>query len=146
MVSAWADNPGCRGCAADRALADDNTEITLGWAAWFDLAECRVTAGVCELLAAEHNPARTENAITLIERGTADRVGSRAFDQIALWRGCARLSAVTAVRGRLRVRRRVRASGRSTRVEVVVEPIRVSARADQPEVATAAALHPPYNG
>ncbi|MFH8873719.1 hypothetical protein [Streptomyces griseus] len=73
--------------AAEQNLADDNTETTPGWAAWFDLAEFRVTAGVCELIAAEHNPARAGNAITLIEHGTADRpaerVRSRAFDQIA---------------------------------------------------------------
>ncbi|WP_405191703.1 transcriptional regulator [Streptomyces anulatus] len=76
--------------AAEQALADDNTGITPGWAAWFDLAEFRVTAGVCELIAAEHDPDRAAKAITLIERGTADRpaerVRSRAFDQIALAR------------------------------------------------------------
>ncbi|MEV7053318.1 hypothetical protein [Streptomyces anulatus] len=64
--------------AAEQALADDNTEITPGWAAWFDLAEFRVTAGVCELIAAEHNPARARNAITLIERGRpARRTGTQ---------------------------------------------------------------------
>lgn len=76
--------------AAEQALADDDTETTPGWAAWFDPAEYRVTVGVCEFIAAEYAPDRAGNAITLIERGTADRpaerVRSRAFDQIALAR------------------------------------------------------------
>ncbi|MEU5331409.1 transcriptional regulator [Streptomyces parvus] len=76
--------------AAEQALADETTETAPGWAAWFDLAEFQVTSGVCEFIAAEHAPARAANAITLIERGTADRpaerVRSRAFDQIALAR------------------------------------------------------------
>ncbi|MCY0930970.1 transcriptional regulator [Streptomyces sp. H27-H1] len=76
--------------AAEQALADEDTTTTPGWAAWFDLAEFRVTAGVCEFEAAEHAPTRIGNAITLIEQGTADRPAdrarSRAFDQIALAR------------------------------------------------------------
>ncbi|WP_330334791.1 transcriptional regulator [Streptomyces sp. NBC_00536] len=76
--------------AAEQALADEDTATTPGWAAWFDLAEFRVTAGVCEFEAAEYAPDRVGNAITLIERGTAERpaerVRSRAFDQIALAR------------------------------------------------------------
>ncbi|MEU6756004.1 transcriptional regulator [Streptomyces sp. NPDC046685] len=76
--------------AAEQALADDDPATTPRWAAWFDLAEFRVTAGVCEFIAAEHAPERAGNAITLIEQGTADRpaerVRSRAFDQIALAR------------------------------------------------------------
>ncbi|MBD2829886.1 transcriptional regulator [Streptomyces globisporus] len=75
--------------AAEHALTDDTGQAP-SWAAWFDLAEYRVTAGVCELIAAEHDPARAANAITLIEQGTAtrppERVRSRAFDQIALAR------------------------------------------------------------
>lgn len=73
--------------AAEHALTDDSTEPTPSWAARFDLAEFRVTAGVCEFIAAEHDAAGAGNAITLIEQGTAarptERVRSRAFDQIA---------------------------------------------------------------
>ncbi|MFD9537766.1 transcriptional regulator [Streptomyces sp. NPDC060010] len=76
--------------AAEQALADDDPATTPGWAAWFDHAEFRVTAGVCEYEAAKHAPDRIGHAITLIEQGTADRttgrVRSRAFDQIALAR------------------------------------------------------------
>ncbi|MFD5977480.1 transcriptional regulator [Streptomyces bacillaris] len=76
--------------AAEQALFEDTSATTPCWAAWFDLAEFRVTAGVCEFIAAEHDPARAGNAITLIEHGTsgrpAERVRSRAFDQIALAR------------------------------------------------------------
>ncbi|MFD3355408.1 transcriptional regulator [Streptomyces fradiae] len=80
--------------AAEAALAADSGEPTPSWAAWFDAAEFHVTAGVCEFLAAEHVPARAERAITLIAQGTghrpAERVRSRAFDQIALARAYVR--------------------------------------------------------
>ncbi|MFE2528774.1 transcriptional regulator [Streptomyces sp. NPDC059382] len=80
--------------AAEQALADEDTTMTPGWAAWFDLAEFRVTAGVCEFEAAEHAPGRIGNAINLIAQGTtdrpSDRVRSRAFDQIALARAYVR--------------------------------------------------------
>lgn len=80
--------------AAEQALADEDTTTTPGWAAWFDLAEFRVTAGVCEFEAAEHAPGRIGNAINLIAQGTTDRptdrVRSRAFDQIALARAYVR--------------------------------------------------------
>ncbi|MEU2453884.1 transcriptional regulator [Streptomyces sp. NPDC012765] len=80
--------------AAEQALADEDTTTTPGWAAWFDLAEFRVTAGVCEFEASEHAPERIGKAITLIAQGTADRpderIRSRAFDQIALARAYVR--------------------------------------------------------
>ncbi|MFJ8589506.1 transcriptional regulator [Streptomyces sp. NPDC093595] len=76
--------------AAEAALTSDTGEPAPSWAAWFDPAEFHVTAGVCEFIAAERVPTRAERAIDLITTGTvgrpAERVRSRAFDQIALAR------------------------------------------------------------
>ncbi|MFH8789142.1 hypothetical protein [Streptomyces roseoverticillatus] len=75
---------------ADDALADDRSEPVPSWAAWFDDAEYQVTAGVCESIAATHDPRHATRAIELIEAGTtqrpAERMRSRAFDHIALAR------------------------------------------------------------
>ncbi|MGW2370324.1 transcriptional regulator [Streptomyces sp. NPDC001667] len=75
---------------ADDALAAGHDEPVPSWAAWFDDAEYRVTAGVCESIAATHDPRRALRAIELITTGTAqrpaERVRSRAFDHIALAR------------------------------------------------------------
>ncbi|MFE5868796.1 hypothetical protein ACFQ6V_09100 [Streptomyces roseifaciens] len=75
---------------ADDALAADRGEPAPSWARWFDDAEYQVTAGVCESIAATHDPRHATRAIELIGAGTtqrpAERVRSRAFDQIALAR------------------------------------------------------------
>ena len=75
--------------AAQDALAAEAGQAP-PWARWFDAAEYHVTVGVCELIAAEHDPGRAERAVDLISTGTAqrpeDRTRSRAFDQIALAR------------------------------------------------------------
>ncbi|WP_079149907.1 hypothetical protein [Streptomyces agglomeratus] len=80
--------------AAESALSDEPGEPTPSWAAWFDTAEYHVTAGVCEFIAAEHDPSRAERAVALITEGTqhrpAERVRSSAFDQIALARAYVR--------------------------------------------------------
>lgn len=72
---------------------DTSAEIP-SWVAWFDRAEYGVTVGVCELIAAEHEPERAQKAITQIQAGTAlrpsERTRSRAFDQIALARAYTR--------------------------------------------------------
>ncbi|GAB3117751.1 hypothetical protein GCM10027160_28740 [Streptomyces calidiresistens] len=79
---------------ADDALAADNPDTTPTWAAWFDTAEHHVTVGVCELIAAHHDPARAPRAVEMIQSGTAhrpaERTRSRAFDHIALARAYAR--------------------------------------------------------
>ncbi|MFJ2096754.1 hypothetical protein [Streptomyces sp. EN16] len=139
--------------AAEQALADDNTEITPGWAAWFDLAEFRVTAGVCELIAAEHNPARARNAITLIERGTAERVRSRAFDQIALARAHVRANQPEAADTATAAALTLMGTTTSTRVGDRLRELDAEL-ADGPRTAVTAdsrarihaTLHPPYNG
>ncbi|WP_338933192.1 transcriptional regulator [Streptomyces netropsis] len=75
---------------ADDALAADLGEPVPAYAAWFEDAEYKVTAGVCESIAATHDPHHAARAIELIEAGTAqrpaERVRSRAFDHIALAR------------------------------------------------------------
>ncbi|MGI5526784.1 transcriptional regulator [Streptomyces syringium] len=75
---------------ADDALAADRSEPVPSWAAWFDDAEYQITAGVCESIAATHNPRHATRAIELIKAGTAqrpaERIRSRAFDHIALAR------------------------------------------------------------
>ncbi|MEV6439615.1 hypothetical protein [Streptomyces anulatus] len=143
--------------AAEQALADENTEITPGWAAWFDLAEFRVTAGVCELIAAEHNPARAGNAVTLIERGTADRpaerVRSRAFDQIALARAHVRADQPEAADTATAAALTLMGTTTSTRVGDRLRELDAEL-ADGPRTAVTAdsrarihaTLHPPYNG
>jgi hypothetical protein len=77
--------------AADDALAAESTPDTIpGWARWFDGAEYQVTVGVCEMLAARHDPRRAPRAVEVIEAGTAlrpaERTRSQAFDRIALAR------------------------------------------------------------
>lgn len=80
--------------AADDALAADDPQTTPTWAQWFDAAEHHVTVGVCELIAARHDPTRAPRAVQMIQAGTAyrptDRTRSRAFDQIALARAYVR--------------------------------------------------------
>ncbi|MEU2514497.1 transcriptional regulator [Streptomyces syringium] len=75
---------------ADDALATDRGEPVPAYATWFDDAEYKVTAGVCESIAATHDARHAAHAIDLIEAGTAqrpaERVRSRAFDHIALAR------------------------------------------------------------
>lgn len=75
---------------ADHHLAVDAPDAPPSWAEWFDTAEHHVTVGVCELLAAHHDPTRAQHAIEMVQRGTAarpqERTRSRAFDQILLAR------------------------------------------------------------
>ncbi|MEU8560579.1 hypothetical protein AB0C45_03725 [Streptomyces cyaneofuscatus] len=85
------------GAAEDALAAERDVSETPSWAAWFDSAEYQVTVGVCEHLAAEHDPnrgRRAARAIKMIQTGTAERpderTRSRAFDQIALARATLR--------------------------------------------------------
>lgn len=79
---------------ADDALSARDPDGTPSWAQWFDTAEHHVTVGVCELIAARHDPARAPRAVAMVRSGTAhrptERTRSRAFDQIALARAYVR--------------------------------------------------------
>ncbi len=81
--------------AAQNALEASEGEPCPSWVSWFDAAEHNVTVGVCELIAAKHDPARAQEAISVIRAGTAmrpvERTRSRAFDGIALARAHVRV-------------------------------------------------------
>ncbi|MGA4841219.1 hypothetical protein [Streptomyces sp. G45] len=80
----------------------DREDGAAAWTAWFDSAEYHVTVGVCEFIAAQHDPRRAPRAINLIQQGTAqrptERTRSRAFDHIALARAYVRHEQLDAAR------------------------------------------------